>query len=55
VSYNLPENIIKQKDLNMHRARVLAGLEQDPHGSGPAEEHGNCKPGQVCGHNNDGK
>lgn len=39
----------------MHRARVLAGLEQDPHGSGPAEEHGNCKPGQVCGHNNDGK
>lgn len=55
ISYNLPENTIKEKDLLMHKARVLAGLEQDPRGSGPAEEHGHCKSDQHCGHNNDGK
>jgi|TARA_B110000285_G_C15125201_1_gene619715 hypothetical protein len=29
ISYNLPENIIKEKDLKMHQARVEAGLEKE--------------------------
>ena len=29
VSYNLPEDAIREKDLKMHQARVVAGLEKE--------------------------
>lgn len=53
----MPEDQRKAKDEKMHQARVLAGLEQDHHGSGPGEEHGHVKDGKAggIGHNDDGK